>query len=176
LTIDPRSLFSSPQNVLEKPSLIDGSESPSSDEAQGAAADVSTACSHIDPGETVSDASQLAVTDEGSVCATSFLGFAPAPIYSKYFGLEDKASEVLMLETSGNTLPRPVVITVATPPLSSTSPTVAQSPSHVVPSPSQSHLSSQSTNSRSSIHTNHPRTPMTCPLCPRTFRTQRHAG
>jgi hypothetical protein len=63
-TIDPRSTFYPVSNVLETPSLIDGSGSPSIDEAQGAAADVSTDPHQSDPGETVSE-SQLAVTDEG---------------------------------------------------------------------------------------------------------------
>ena len=149
-TVDPRSAFLVPTNVLETPSLIDGSESPSSDEAQGAAADVSTASSQFGPGETVSDASQLAVTVEGSWPLTNFL--------CPNFPYTDGVSKFDSSEASPNASPSSFGF--------------CSSPQNILPK-SSSDLSYITPASPSAVDIQAPSHPLACPQCPRPFTTRR---
>jgi len=144
------------KNAPVIPSLIDGSESPSSDEAQGAAADVSTASSQSGPGETVSDASQLAVTVEGPVRFTNFLYVGVTVINSNQFPRIDSSSKVNSSETTTNTSPSCLE---STSDISFSSPTA-----------SQTHLPPGIVMSRPSFDPKTSSQPQACPLCPRSFK------
>lgn len=165
-TIDPRSTFPVYPNVLERPSLVDGSESPSSDEAQGAAADVSTASSQFGPGETVSDASQ-AVTDEGLARFTDFLCPGVGDVNLRHSPCTDASSTIDSIEYFNNTSPSSSGMTTETsypPP-----PVLAHvnSPSSIVASRSSPSLLFAAQASPTGDR------PLTCPFCPRPFTTWR---
>jgi hypothetical protein len=130
------------------------------DEAQGAAADVSTASSQFGPGETVSDASQLAVTVEGSVRFTSFLSDISG------VGVID-SNELPCTDTLSK--PDPAQITIKTSPSCPGSPSDASSSS---PTVSQAHLRRGIDLSPTSFNLQTPSRSLTCLLCPRSFKGQ----
>jgi len=164
-TVDPRTAFPVRPNVLDTPSLIDGSESPSEDETQGAAADVSTASFQFGPGETVSDASQLAVTVEGYKCSINFL--CPSP-----FPCTDTGSKDDLPEASIDTSQSSSRTTSDTFYLSPTSSSDIRSPPTTVSPRARPPLSYIASASNSTFDLQPSRSSLSCLHCPRTFKTQ----
>jgi hypothetical protein len=171
-TIDPRSAFAAPQNVLEQPSLIDGSESPSTDEAQGEAADVSTVSSQSGPGRTVSDASKLAVTVEGPFLLSSIIPSGVGVVNSRISFHKDGRPESISSEASTDASSSSSGTTTDSFCSSPTLPDNTQSTQQDSPpmsGPDHLHIAPTS---RSAIDTQSRSSSLTCSQCPRSFTTR----
>jgi hypothetical protein len=140
--------------------------------AQGAAADVSTAFSQFGPGETVSDASQLAVAVEGfgSIC-TTFLSPGVNVVNSRSFSYADvlpkvdssEASSKASLSSFGTTSDN--FYSSSSPSLVESPPrTVSPRPSSCLPSIQPASHSTGASRPCGGYHT--------CSHCIRTFKTQ----
>lgn len=163
-SIDPRSTLLVPPDVLDTPPLIDGSEPPY--EAQGAAADVSTASSQIGPGETVSE-SQLAVTVEGLNRVPDFFCPRSAVVYSQSSVFADASFHTESLEPdSMQNSPSYLGTSRSTSYSSPTTSPDIHSPQIVLPESHAAQPPQTSPNLQPSSRF------LTCPMCPRPFKTK----
>jgi hypothetical protein len=159
-TIDPRSAFPVTHNVL------------ASDEAQGAAAYVSTASSQFGPGETVSDASQFAVAVEGLFPLSNFLCSRVGTINSHVFPATSDDFKIGSLVTSTNASPTSFGKTTDSFCSSSTSSNSFRSSTKVVSSKSSLDLPHVWPASHSAIGMQSRSRSLACLHCPRSFTTQ----